>query len=55
MKKELKKKKSETLGDWVDRLTQDVMWNRIEPKYIHEILHELSVTSYIEGVHSAWG
>ena len=49
MKKEYKKKKGETLGKWVERLSQDVLWQRLEPHDIQEILHEVSVTSYIHG------
>ena len=55
MKKEYKKKKGETLGKWVERLSQDVLWQRLEPHDIQEILHDVSVTSYTEGVHAAWG
>ena len=55
MKKEYKKKKGETLGKWVERLSQDVLWQRLEPHDIQEILHDVSVTSYTEGVHTAWG
>ena len=55
MKKEYKKKKDETLGKWIERLSQDVLWQRLEPHDIQEILHDVSVTSYTEGVHKAWG
>ena len=55
MKKEYKKKKDETLGTWVERLSQDVLWHRLEPHDICEILHDVSVTSYTEGVKKAWG
>ena len=55
MKKEYKKKKDETLGKWVERLSQDVLWQRLEPNDIQEILHDVSVTSYTKGVHAAWG
>ena len=55
MKKEYKKKKCETLVKWVERLSQDVLWQRLEPHDIQELLHDVSVTSYIEGVHAAWG
>ena len=55
MKKEYKKQKGETLGTWVERLSQDVLWQRLEPHDIQEILHDVGATSYIEGVHKAWG
>ena len=55
MKKEYKKKKGEELGDWVERLSKDVLWQQLEPHDIQEILHEVSVTSYTDGVHVAWG
>lgn len=55
MKKEYKKQKGETLGTWVERLSQDVLWNRLDHHSIWEILHDVSTTSYIEGVHKAWG
>ena len=34
MKKEYKKKKGETLGKWVERLSQDVLWQRLEGKML---------------------
>lgn len=55
MTPEQKKKKGETLGEWVERLSQDVLWQRLEPHDIQEILHDVSVTSYTEGVKKAWG
>ena len=55
MKKEYKKQKGETLGTWVERLSQDALWQRLDHHSIWEILHDVSVTSYTEGVHAAWG
>ena len=55
MKKEYKKKEDETLVKWVNRLSQDVLWQRLDHHDILEILHEVSVTSYTEGVNNAWG
>ena len=55
MKKEYKKQKGETLGTWVERLSKDVPWQRLAPHDIKETLHEVSVTSYTEGVQAAWG
>ena len=55
MKKEYKKKKDETLGTWVERLSQDVPWQQLAQPDIREILHDVSVTSYTEGVKKAWG
>ena len=49
------KQKGEKLSDWVERLSQDVLWQRLEPHDIQEILHEVSVTSYTDGVRTAWG
>ena len=54
MKKEYKKQKGETLGTWVERLSQDVLWQRLEPHDIKDILHDVSVTFYTEGVKKAW-
>lgn len=48
--KEYQKRKDENLAQWVDRLADDVMWNRIEPDTIRDILSAVSKTSYIEGV-----
>ena len=50
--KEYQKRKDENLAQWVERLAADVMWNRIEPETIHDILSEVSVTSYIDGVNA---
>ena len=55
MKKEYKKQKDEKLGNWVERLSKDVLWQQLEPSDIQEILHDVSVTSYTEGVHAACG
>ena len=55
MKKEYEKQKGETLGKWVERLSQDVLWQRLAPHDIQEILYEVSVTSYTDGVRTAWG
>jgi hypothetical protein len=43
------KRKTETLHAWVKRLSEEVMWHRIEPETIRDILSEVSKTSYIEG------
>lgn len=43
------KRKTENLHEWVKRLSEDVMWHRIEPETIREILFEVSKTSYIQG------
>lgn len=50
--KDYQKRKDENLAQWVERLAADVMWNRIEPDTISDILSEVSVTSYIAGVHA---
>ena len=51
MKKEYKKRKGETLADWVQRLAPAIQGRSLTE--VHDILHDLSVTSYIEGVHAA--
>ena len=53
MKKDLKKHNEECLGDWVDRLCEYIHVNKISEKELHEILHEVSVTSYASGSNSA--
>lgn len=51
MKKEYKKRKDENLAQWVDRLAPACQGRSLTE--VHEMLSELSKTSYIEGVHVA--
>lgn len=50
MKKEYKKRKDENLAQWVDRLAPACQGRSLTE--VHEMLSELSKTSYIEGVHA---
>lgn len=47
MKKTLQKRKKETLSQWIDRIY--ISCCDLEAVEIHEILSEVSKTSYIEG------
>lgn len=47
MKKEYKKRKDENLAQWVDRLAPACQGRSLTE--VHEMLSELSKTSYIEG------
>ena len=48
MKKQFKKRKTETLAEWIDRIY--ISCYELEPIEFHDILSEVSKTSYIEGV-----
>ena len=48
MKKKYKKRKDENLAGWVDRLAPACQGRSLTE--VHEMLSELSKTSYIEGV-----
>lgn len=50
MKKEYKKRKDENLAQWVDRLAPACQGRSLTE--VHEMLSELSKTSYIAGVHA---
>lgn len=49
MKRVLKKHKDEILDAWCQRLA--IECEGMTAKQLYEVLHEVSVTSYIEGVH----
>lgn len=49
VKKEYKKRKNENLAQWVDRLAPACQGRSLTE--VHEMLTELSKTSYIEGCH----
>lgn len=50
MKKEYKKRKDENLAQWVDRLAPACQGRSLTE--VHEMISEVSKTSYIEGVHA---
>lgn len=54
MKKVLKKGREENLGDWVERISRYLHVNKVSEKELHEILHDVSVTSYTAGSDSAF-
>lgn len=49
MKKELKKKRDETLYDWYSRLADYYAGKRMTRDELHELLREVSIRSYAEG------
>ena len=56
MKRTLKRSKDEPLHEWLDRVTEDILfhcsdWNNYRPE-LRNILGEISKQSYIEGVHT---
>ena len=51
MKKEYKKQKTENLAQWVERIAAACQGRSL--KEVHEMISEVSKTSYIEGVHAA--
>lgn len=50
MKKEYKKRKDENLAQWIDRLAPAYQGRSLAE--VHDMLTELSKTSYIEGVNA---
>lgn len=48
MKKIFKKRKTETLSEWIDRIY--ISCQELEAIELHDILSEVSKVSYIEGV-----
>ncbi len=51
MKKELHKRKYESLGDWCERIAPSC--KELSPSKMFEVLYNVSVKSYIEGSKSA--
>ena len=51
MKKEYKKQKGENLAKWCERIAAACQGRSLSE--VHEMIREVSVTSYIEGVHVA--
>lgn len=51
MKKEYKKQKNENLAQWVDRIAVACQGRSLAE--VHEMISEVSKTSYIEGVRAA--
>lgn len=51
IKKEYKKQKTENLAQWVERIAAACQGRSL--KEVHEMISEVSETSYIEGVHAA--
>ena len=50
MDKQYKKRKDETLARWVERIAAACQGRSL--KEVHEMISEVSKTSYIEGVHA---
>ena len=50
MKKEYKKQKGENLARWCERIAAACQGRSLEE--VHEMISEVSKTSYIEGVHA---
>lgn len=50
MERKLKKRKSEALYEWAQRLAKHIADNRLSEKDISDILHEVSVHSYLKGI-----
>ena len=50
MKKEYKKQKGENLARWCERIAAACQGRSLEE--VHEMIREVSVTSYTEGVHA---
>jgi hypothetical protein len=53
MKRELKLKKGETLHDWTVRIAMHYADTKVNGEELAEVLHELSVQSYIHGSRDA--
>ena len=53
MKKELKLKKGETLHDWTVRIAMYYANIKVKGEELAEVLHEVSVRSYIHGSRDA--
>ena len=51
MKRELHKRKDENLGGWCERIAP--LCKELSPGKMFEVLHNVSVKSYIEGSNSA--
>lgn len=51
MKRELKKRKDERLGQWYERIA--TLCTGMTAAQLHEVLREVSVTSYAEGSNTA--
>lgn len=49
MNSKYKKKASENLEMWCERLSENIILARLTQDEVFEVLHELSVTSYLEG------
>jgi hypothetical protein len=47
MKRTRKRRKDETLGEWCERIAP--LCTGIDAKQMQEVLHSVSVSSYIEG------
>ena len=50
MKKEYKKRKDENLARWCERIAAACQGRSLSE--VHEMIREVSVTSYTEGVHA---
>lgn len=50
MKRTLKRRKGETLGEWRERIAP--LCVGMSAEQIQEVLHDVSVTSYIEGTNT---
>ena len=50
MKKEYKKQKGENLAQWCERIAAACQGRSLSE--VHEMIREVSVTSYIDGVHA---
>jgi len=44
-----KKRKDETLHEWTSRLAEDVPIRKLDDENLKELLHEISIQSYIQG------
>lgn len=54
MKNELKIHKDETLNDWIDRIIPYYLRMKVTKEVMKDLLHEVSVTSYIHGSKDAY-
>lgn len=50
MNRKYKKKAGENLELWCIRLSKQINTNKLTQEELCDVLHELSVTSYIEGI-----
>ena len=55
MKRELKYKRGETLNEYVVRIANHYGGKKVDSEELAEVLHELSVQSYIHGSRDAIG